>query len=400
MNKPKKSKRPMTDAQKRALAKGRAKRHEQMKNPGKKAESTEPADQKVSEPAKGQQGAKESKRSGPKHLSADPPRPKPGTPSTGRRLTPGTVVIPALDKLAEAAPAPEPEGAETEEMVAKREALYGSEQWQVVTGNKMDTTGTADACATRAIVARRRENLPDVHVLDPSGKRIDPEKEAEAARLARQARNWRVERHNGGLQKVMYKGKMDGAIKAYEREFERASGCTVVMFNGRGEPVDQVCKPQFRTTINGPDKEIEVDTETYKKFVRVGDDEPDPLRDFIVDRDVKPLNMPGAGRCDAQAPVQAEGCFVPVDMTTPDWSGCSDVTVPTAPAAPLRAKLGRDPDLVQLEDVGAALAHCRTLVAYLEHKEQAMRAKVVAKMLSGPPQAIVDSMAAIMRNVT
>jgi hypothetical protein len=405
-----KPKRPMTEAQKKALATGRAKRHEQMKNPGKSAPTKPAASKTASEEPKAQEGAKESKPAPVKRKAPKPSTkrlvPTPGVPSEGRRLTADTVLFPLPDptKAVEQSPtAVAAEGIETDEMVDAREALYGDENWTVVIGNKVDTTGAADECVDRAMVARLREKLTDVRVVDPSGNAIDPEKEKEASRLAKEARSWRVERQNGGACTVMYKGKMPGALKAFEREYDRAAGCTVVLFNGRAEPVDQVCKPQFRTTINGPDNEIVVDSESYKKYIAPaeadamqGDSKPD-----------KPDAAPGAGRCDAQAPAAAAGC----QPDAPDWtgaipadfSGVENLKLPEERnfGCQVRpAKLaGRDADIVELENVGAAIAHCRTMLTYLEQRDRVLREKVVGRMTHGSPDAAADSMHAIIRGL-
>jgi hypothetical protein len=190
-----------------------------------------------------------------------------------------TVVIPPIEKLvAEPQAPPDPL---TEAQVIAKQRLYESKAWQVIIDGNVDTTSTADECWDRAVRARRERPDSDIGIVDPSGTRLaDADAELMASRFAKQARNWKVERHNGGLTSVVYRGLMDGALKAFEQAAERNRGSTLVLFNGGGERLDQVCRPQFRTTINGPTNEIEVDSESYKKYLLdtsqdVEQDEPD-----------------------------------------------------------------------------------------------------------------------------
>jgi hypothetical protein len=381
----------MSEAQKRALAAGRAKRHGKAgEQPAKQGEPGAPpvpgpgGDQNAPVvPAKGPKKA----ASRPKAIKPTPEPPKapetPAKPPEPRRmLSASTVVIPAFGAMK---PDPEPEpDPQAEAEVISHQRLYESEKWQVVVNGKLETTATADDCWLRANQARR-DKTADVAILDPEGNRLaDRAAEEQAKRWAKQARNWRVERQNGGVQTVIFRGRMDPAIEAFERHVERVGGATLVLFDGAERPVRQVCKPQFRTTINGPENEIEVDSETYKKYLQNSTgvaDEPEQPK-------VEPESRPSPDPCPAgssqfmdafnEARRGAQPPPPPSPNAQPDtnlrWNGTNwqvlDQGAGQVPSVPdFAGMMSAVAPTTELEHVADAIAITKALLQYLESRQ-------------------------------
>ena len=249
-----KRKKPMSEAQKAALAKGREKRLSSHQ-PNNQPNNHEQVGKETPAPSSGHRAQAQFPK------IQDTPK---ETEQRSRVLSADTVVMPVMPH---STPPKEPElDEEAEARVIAHQRLYESEEWQVVVDGKIDTTSTADECWVRAAKARKEGST--VVVADPNGVQLpDAEAEEKAKRWAKQARNWQVEHQNGGLQSVLFRGKMDDAVNAFERHKRNVRGASLVLYNGTGEPVRQVNRPQFRTTINGPENEIEVDDQTYKKYV-------------------------------------------------------------------------------------------------------------------------------------
>lgn len=408
------AKRPMSEAQKRALAAGRAKRHGKAGDGATK--QGEPGAPTV--PGSGvEQNTPVVEAKGPKKPARRPAAPKPPPeppkapeppakpPEPPRRmLSESTVVIPAFGAM-KPEPEPEPDPQAEAEVIA-HQRLYESEKWQVVVNGKLETTATADECWLQANRARA-DKTATVAILDPDGNQLaDRAAEEQAKRWAKQARNWRVERQNGGVQTVIFRGRMDPALDAFERNKDRVGGATLVLFDGADRAIRQVCKPQFRTTINGPENEIEVDSVTYKKYLEAAQDkaaqdeadrtgvpvDPDSLQWRKTESRPTPDPCPPGSSEFRQAFDEARRApSPPAPAGQPDtnlrWNGTNWEILNQAHG---QAQAASVPDFAgimaavapttELEHVADAIAITRALLQYLESRQAEIQGGLVAQL--------------------
>lgn len=365
------TKRTMSEAQKRAMAEGRAKRRERLAAAGlserlggdQNASDVIPAPPDPPRASGAQQGTKESPHAGglapsPNHraVAAGPgcilapveDRPKKTSP---KLFSSETVLFPESFFVSDAAPSePTPP---TDASVRAEQARYVSEDWKLVRDGSVLATGTADSCYVQALSSRNKEPDAAFVLVDPNGCQVEAEMEVDAARLARQARNWSVERQNGGIRNVVFKGTMEGAERAYEDHVRSNRGGTVVLLDGTEHPVDQVCRPQFRTTINGPDEEIKVDSESYKKYVDAGGVPKKIEAIFPTDPAHEPRNTPTFEEHLRQMRSTAESPIVaPIDGQRPE-----------APVGRITARL---------EEVSVAIVHLTALLSHLRDERSCL----------------------------
>ena len=154
-----------------------------------------------------------------------------------------------------------------------------SPEWHLVDRVTGETRVTGLFDEVLVIALRGRKQGEQLDVVAPDGRAVVPVAiEGRLAVAARHARKWSVELQMGGVKEVLKVGTFRECVPVFEKHEKEHKSGTLVFHDPSGGVYIQCLRPMFRTTVyTKEDRDrIEIDEESYKKYLEDGDPAPQP----------------------------------------------------------------------------------------------------------------------------